>query len=116
MHRTYADMASLLVRELEAGTLFSADRQAVATFLESVIPFIDTYEKKHTPVPAATPEDMLRFLMEQHSLSQYDLAKDLGGQPVVSDVLGGKRRLSRDHIERLSRRFHTSPATFYPAA
>ena len=115
-HRIYAEMVSLLMRELEAGTLGPADRTVVATFLESVIPFIETYERVHTPVPAATPEDMLRFLMEQHALSQYDLAEELGGQPVVSDVLHGKRRLSRDHIERLSRRFHTSPAAFYPAA
>ncbi|HVA66347.1 MAG TPA: hypothetical protein VNK24_05420 [Elusimicrobiota bacterium] len=39
-----------------------------------------------------------------------------GGQPVVPDVLRGKRRLTRKHIERLSRRFRVSPAAFYPAA
>ncbi|MFH1725900.1 MAG: hypothetical protein ABII00_14925 [Elusimicrobiota bacterium] len=42
------------------------------------------------------------------------MAKELGGQPVVSDVLRGRRKLTRDHIERLGRRFHVSPATFYP--
>ncbi|MCZ7627215.1 MAG: hypothetical protein C3F12_00295 [Candidatus Methylomirabilota bacterium] len=52
--------------------------------------------------------------MGQHELSQYDLAKELGGQSVVSQILRGKRRLTREHIERLSKRFRVSPATFYP--
>ena len=52
--------------------------------------------------------------MEQHDLSQYDLAKDVGGQSVVSQILSGKRKLTRDHIERLSKRFGVTPATFYP--
>jgi len=52
--------------------------------------------------------------MEQHDLSQYDLAKDVGGQSVVSQILNGKRKLTRDHIERLSKRFGVTPATFYP--
>ena len=69
--------------------------------------------KKTFPVAASTPEDILRFLLEQNNLTQYDIAEEMGGQPVVSDVLRGKRRLTREHIERLSARFQVGPATFY---
>ena len=83
-------------------------------YLSAVIPFIEQYEKKEFPIGPATPEEVLGFLMEQHDLSQYDLAKELGGQPVVSQILRGKRRLTREHIERLSKRFGVTPATFLP--
>ncbi len=52
--------------------------------------------------------------MDQHKLTQYDLAAELGGQPVVSAILNGKRKLNRRQIERLAARFHVSPASFYP--
>ncbi len=45
-----------------------------------------------------------------------DLAKEPGGQSVVSFILNGKRRLTRDQVKRLSRRFQVSEASFYPSA
>jgi HTH-type transcriptional regulator/antitoxin HigA len=115
MHRGYSEAIRILLREREAGSLDAASREAVSRYLSAVIPFVEQYEKREFPLGSATPEEVLRFFMEEHDLSQYDLAKDLGGQPVVSDILRGKRRLSREHIERLSKRFSVAPATFYPA-
>jgi HTH-type transcriptional regulator/antitoxin HigA len=112
MHRGYSEAVRILMRE--AGTLDGHNRTAVGQYLRTVIPFIEQYEKREFPVGPATPEEVLGFLMEQHDLSQYDLAKELGGQPVVSQILRGKRRLTREHIERLSKRFRVTPATFYP--
>lgn len=96
--------------------LSGADRHAIERYVEAVVPFVEEFEKKAFPIKDVSPEAMLRFLMDQNDLSQYDLATDLGGQPVVSDILRGKRKLTREHIERLSVRFHVSPATFYPGA
>jgi HTH-type transcriptional regulator / antitoxin HigA len=62
------------------------------------------------PSPRAHRAQSSNLLID---LSQYDLAKELGGQPVVSQILRGKRRLTREHIERLSKRFGVTPATFY---
>jgi len=116
MHADYSKAVSLLLAEKEKGELDAASRKAVGRYLLSIVPFIEEYEKNEFPAGASTPEQVLRFLMEQNGLSQYDIAADLGGQPVVSDVLRGKRRLTREHIERLGRRFRVSPAAFYPAA
>jgi HTH-type transcriptional regulator/antitoxin HigA len=112
MHRGYSEAVRILMRESDS--LDADNRAAVGRYLSAVIPFIEQYEKREFPIGPATPEEVLRFLMEQHDLTQYDLAKELGGQPVVSQILGGKRRLTREHIERLSRRFAVTPATFYP--
>lgn len=112
MHRGYSEAIRILMRE--SGTLDADSRTVIGLYLSAIIPFIEQYEKKEFPIGSATPEEVLAFLMEQHDLGQYDLAKELGGQPVVSHILGGKRKLTREHIERLSKRFGVTPATFYP--
>lgn len=113
MHRAYAAAVSVLLRERQMGILLPKAHKAVAKYLSAVVPFIDDYEKGEQRASMIGPEDMLVFLMEQNNLTQQDLAKDLGGQSTVSNVLKGRRKLTREHIERLSKRFGISPATFY---
>lgn len=74
---------------------------------------IERYEEAHYSIPQASPADVLRFLLDQHGLKQHDLAAELGGESVVSEVLSGKRKLNAAHIEQLSKRFHVSPAVFF---
>jgi len=74
---------------------------------------IECYEAERYPVPDADPADVLRFLLRRNGLAQRDIAAELGGESTVSLVLSGKRGLSRDHIARLSRRFHVSPSVFF---
>jgi HTH-type transcriptional regulator/antitoxin HigA len=112
MHNSYSEAMRILMRE--SGGLDAENRAAVGQYLRAAIPFVEQYEKREFPIGPATPEEVLGFFMEEHNLSQYDLAKDLGGQPVVSQILRGKRKLTREHIERLSKRFGVTPATFYP--
>ena len=81
--------------------------------IELLMLLIERYEAKRYPVPDADPVDVLRFLLERNGLSQRDIRRELGSESTVSLVLSGKRRLNRDHIERLSRRFHVSPSVFF---
>jgi HTH-type transcriptional regulator/antitoxin HigA len=69
--------------------------------------------KAQYSVPEASPAEVLRFLLQSHGLRQRDIAIDLGGESVVSEVLSGKRKLNTVHIEQLSRRFNVSPAVFF---
>jgi HTH-type transcriptional regulator/antitoxin HigA len=78
-----------------------------------LIVLVEQYEAKYCPVPDAGPLDIIRHLMEQHGLRQKDLVDVFGTESIVSDVLNGKRELSKDHITRLSARFHVSPAVFF---
>lgn len=75
---------------------------------------IDQYESQRYPIPDAAPEDVLRFLLDQHGLTQRDLVAELGSETTVSLVLSGKRQLTREHIARLSRRFRVEPSVFFP--
>ncbi len=74
---------------------------------------IERYEREYYPMPDADPVDVLKFLLEQNSLLQRDIAADLGSESTVSLILSGKRHLNRDHIERLSKRFQVSPSVFF---
>jgi HTH-type transcriptional regulator/antitoxin HigA len=74
---------------------------------------IERYEEEQYPVPSAESAEVLRYLLERNGLSQRDVAAELGSESTVSLVLSGKRQLNRDHIARLSQRFHVSPAVFF---
>lgn len=88
MHRSYSEAIRILMREQESGSLSAAGRAAVSKYLSAVMPFVEQYERRVFPFGSATPEQVLRFFMEEHALSQCDLAGELGGQPVVSDICG----------------------------
>ena len=74
---------------------------------------VEEYEDRHHPVPQAGPLDIIRHLMEAHNLRQKDLVDVFGTESIVSDVLNGKRDLAKEHIRRLSARFHVSPSVFF---
>ncbi len=83
-------------------------------FIETLSVLIEAYDAEHHPIPDTSGVEMLKFLMEQHGLSQSDL-REIGSQGVVSEVLRGKRELNVRQIEKLAERFHVSPAAFLPA-
>ncbi len=74
---------------------------------------IEDFEEKRYHLPKATPTEAIAFLMDQHGLKQKDLVDVFGAPSVVSEVLRGKRDLNKDHIARLSERFHVSPELFF---
>jgi HTH-type transcriptional regulator / antitoxin HigA len=74
---------------------------------------IEDYEEKHYQLPKSSPRKLIEFLMEQHGLRQKDLVDVFGTPSIVSEVLSGKRDLSRQHIRRLSERFHVPPELFF---
>jgi HTH-type transcriptional regulator/antitoxin HigA len=81
--------------------------------IELLTLLIEKYEQDRYPLPQADPIQVLRFLMDQHQLKQRDLAPDLGTESIVSEVLNGKRKLNKVHIQKLSARFRVSPAVFF---
>ncbi len=81
--------------------------------IELLTLLIERYESDQYPVPYADPVDVLKFLLDQNGLLQRDISDELGSESTVSLILSGKRRLNRDHIVRLSQRFHVSPSVFF---
>ena len=74
---------------------------------------IEDFEGKHYALPKASPIETIMFLIDQNGLKQKDLMDVFGTPSIVSEVLSGKRELNKDHIRRLSERFHVSPELFF---
>jgi HTH-type transcriptional regulator / antitoxin HigA len=73
---------------------------------------VEEFEKRTYHIPAATPIEVIQSLMTANGLKQKDLVGVFESASVVSEVLSGKRELTKQHIRRLSHRFHVSPELF----
>lgn len=81
------------------------------TLLDTLGTVMRAYEEEHHPMPDATGGEVLRYLMDEHGLTQSDLP-EVGSQGVVSETLNGKRDLNVRQVRALSERFGVSPAMF----
>ena len=82
-------------------------------FIETLSLLIEAYDEEHHEIPDASGVALLKFLMEQHGLSQGDLP-EVGSQGVVSEIIHGKRALNVRQIGALSRRFNLPAGAFFP--
>ncbi len=80
--------------------------------IETLSTLIEAYDAEHHQLLETSGPDVLRWLMEQHGLSQADLKDELGGQGIVSEVLSGKRELNLRQIRALAKRFGVDAAAF----
>ncbi len=80
-------------------------------FLEVLGTLIESYEEDHVKIPDVPAREVLKFLMEEHGLTQADLS-EIGSQGVVSEILRGRRELNTRQIKELGKRFGVSPAVF----
>jgi HTH-type transcriptional regulator/antitoxin HigA len=87
------------------------EQHPLYTLLDTLGTLIHAYEEEHHPIPECSGVDVLRFLMEEHGLTQSDLP-EIGSQGVVSEILRGKRDLNVRQIRALAKRFHVSPGVF----
>jgi HTH-type transcriptional regulator/antitoxin HigA len=105
------DRSTLVLEGLLRKKQRTAEEKRLAELLTLLI---EDYEQQRYGLPrTAGPVDILRHLMDANGLRQVDLLDVFGAASVVSEVLGGKRELSKAHIARLSERFNISPALFF---
>lgn len=87
------------------------EKHPLYTLLDTLGTIIHVYEEEHYPIPEATGTEVLRFLMDEHGLSQSDLP-EVGSQGVVSEILNGRRELNVRQIRSLAEKFKVSSAAF----
>ena len=74
---------------------------------------IAQYDEENGPrIETASPQEVLKFLMDQHELKQSDLRKEIGTQGVVSEILSGSRKINVRQAKALGKRFGVSPVVF----
>lgn len=82
------------------------------SLIELLGDLVEEYESRTLSEPNASPAEVLELLMEASDLKQVDLAPELGGQSVVSEILRGKRSINAKQAAALAARFSVSSALF----
>ena len=83
----------------------------LAGLVETLGELIQSYEKRQAPMAEAKPREVLRYLMAEHGLKQTDLA-GIASQGTISDILCGRRDISKALAKKLAARFHLSAGAF----
>lgn len=73
--------------------------------LDVMVTLVEQFEEKAYPIPDAPPHTMLQFLMEQRGLRQKDLVHIFRSSGTISEVLSGKRAISKSQAKALGEFF-----------
>jgi HTH-type transcriptional regulator/antitoxin HigA len=73
---------------------------------------IQDFEDKHHDFHATTPLNILKHFMEVRDVKPKDLWDVFGTRSVTSEVLSGKRAISKAHAKRLAQFFNVSADLF----
>lgn len=80
--------------------------------IELLTQLVENFEKRAYPRQKSDPAQLVRFLLDQRGLKPADLAAVMGSRGRVSDILSGRRSISKEQAKRLGEFFHVSPALF----
>ena len=82
-------------------------------FLELLVALIEKFEAEQYPMNnLSTPLSRLKFLMETNGLKQAELVEVFGSKGITSEVVNGKRSISKQAALKLGKRFNIEPALF----
>lgn len=80
--------------------------------LELMSVLVERFEEEHYPIPDSPPHRILQHLMEARDTKQADLVPILGGRGRVSELVNGKRAISKTQAKALAIFFHVSAELF----
>jgi HTH-type transcriptional regulator/antitoxin HigA len=103
--RTEAEHARLtaMLLKLDEREDLSPEEQALA---EVMTLLIEDYEEKFHPLPSVSPNESLNALMEERGLKHKDIWPILGNKGAATEVLSGRRSISKAQAKRLAEFFH----------
>ena len=108
--REYDRLVAEVGRLMERGEEnLSAEEDSL---LEMMSILIEDYDRKHYPLSPSHPHKMLAFLLEQGGLEPHDLWPVLGSKSRVSEILSGKRAISKAQAKKLAAFFHVPIGLF----
>ena len=73
--------------------------------MELLVDLVHDFEEEHYPIPKGDPHKMLRYLLEEKGMKPSDLWSVLP-KSRVSEILSGKRAISKAQAKKLSAVFH----------
>ncbi|MFB2772002.1 type II toxin-antitoxin system HigA family antitoxin [Pelatocladus sp. BLCC-F211] len=73
---------------------------------------VEAYETQNYPMDESAPHEILQHIMEASGTRQADLVGIIGSSGVVSEVVNGKRSISKAQAKALGDYFKVSPSLF----
>jgi HTH-type transcriptional regulator / antitoxin HigA len=73
---------------------------------------IHTFEQQHYKMEQLTPREALIEMMKMNHLRQADIVHIFGSRGVTSEVINGKREISKANAKKLAAFFNTSTDLF----
>jgi HTH-type transcriptional regulator/antitoxin HigA len=81
------------------------------SLFEIAMELIERWENEHVSVPVVAPREVLRHLLEANNLRQKDL-EEIASPALVSDILAGRREISKRLARALATRFRVDISAF----
>jgi HTH-type transcriptional regulator/antitoxin HigA len=88
-----------LLLELDERDDLSPEEEQLAEMLAMLI---QDFEAKHYPLPPVPPHEALKSLMEERGLRHRDVWPVLGNKGATSEILNGKRSISKAQAKKLA--------------
>lgn len=102
-------MLAAVEQLMEKGENLSVEEGALLRLLATLI---EDFETKFYQPEDATPLEVLHHLMEERELKQSDLWELFGSKGIASEVLNGKRGISKTQAKKLAEHFHVPVSLF----
>ena len=77
-----------------------------------LVTLIEAYETQNYPMDQSAPHEILQHILESSGTRQADLVGVIGSSGVVSEVVNGKRSISKAQAKALGDYFKVSPTLF----
>ncbi len=106
--KEYERLAAELM-ELDERDHLSPEEKELAELLSMLV---ERFEESRYPISKAGPVDVLHHLMEARGLTQKDLWGVFGSKGIASEVMRGKRAISKTHAKKLAAFFGVSADLF----
>jgi len=92
-----------MLLELDEREDLSPEEEALAEVLTLLV---EDYEEKRHPLPRVSPNESLKSLMEERGLKHRDIWPVIGNKGATTEILGGRRSISKAQAKRLAGFFH----------
>jgi HTH-type transcriptional regulator/antitoxin HigA len=93
------ERATEMLLELDERANLSPKEKALA---EVITLLIEDYEEKYHFLPRVSPNESLKALMHEHGLKHKDNWPVLGNKGAATEVLSGRRSISKSQARRLA--------------
>lgn len=104
-----ARILAIVEKLMQKGEKLSAEEEKLLKLLARLV---EDFEERFYRPSEATPLEVLHHLMETRGVKQSHLWEVFGSKGIASEVLNGKRGISKTHARALANYFHV-PADLF---